>query len=121
MPWLLVLVILSGPHLVLADAGGQDGLAAGQLVKHLDNHLRQDDLALGTGEVTGKAIWFHGTPAGPPTAGELLGQGTAAVLHELGCTDAEVGALGAAGAVQAEVGSHFSSPSYPAPEPKPRL
>ena len=76
---------------------------------------------IGTFKVPGKAIWFHGTPAGPPTTGELLGQSTAAVLHELGFTDGEVGVLGAAGAVQAEVGSHFSSPSYPAPEPKPRL
>ena len=38
---------------------------------------------IGTFKVPGKAIWFHGTPAGPPTTGELLGQSTAAVLHDL--------------------------------------
>ena len=31
---------------MLADAGGQDGFAAGQLVEHLDDHLRQDDFVL---------------------------------------------------------------------------
>src|SRR5437879_5642081 len=42
---MLVLVILPGPHLMLADPGSDDRLALGQLVKHLDDHLRQDDLA----------------------------------------------------------------------------
>ena len=39
------LVILAGPHLVLAHAGGDDGLAFGQFIQHLNRHLRQDHLA----------------------------------------------------------------------------
>ena len=40
------LVKLPGPHLVLAHARGDDRLALGQFVQHLDRHLRQDDFAL---------------------------------------------------------------------------
>ena len=72
LPWLLVLVILSGPHLVLADAGGQDGLAAGQLVKHLDDHLWQDDLALGAGEMILHVLGPHHL-VGDPVAEWCLG------------------------------------------------
>ncbi len=36
--------VLCGPHLVLADAGGDDGIAAGELVEQLDGGLRHDDL-----------------------------------------------------------------------------
>ena len=37
-----VIVKLPGPHLVLADAGGDDRLALGQLVEKLDDVLRLD-------------------------------------------------------------------------------
>ena len=39
-----VFVPLARPHLVLADAGGDDGIALRQVVEHLDDGLRQDDL-----------------------------------------------------------------------------
>ena len=43
---MFVSVILAGPHLVLADTSGDDGIAAGEFVKHLDRHLWQDDFFL---------------------------------------------------------------------------
>ena len=39
-----VFVPLTGPHLVLADAGGDDGVALGEFVKFLDDHLGEDEL-----------------------------------------------------------------------------
>ena len=42
----LIFVILPGPHLMLAHAGGDDGVALGQLVEHLNRHLRENDFAL---------------------------------------------------------------------------
>jgi hypothetical protein len=38
--------VLGGPHLVLADAGGDDGLALGELVERLDDVLGLDEGAL---------------------------------------------------------------------------
>ncbi len=35
----LYLIPLAGPHLVLADAGGDEGVALGQFVERLDDHL----------------------------------------------------------------------------------
>ena len=40
------LVELGGPHLVLADLGGDDRVAVGQLVERFDDILRLDDLAV---------------------------------------------------------------------------
>src|SRR5262245_9735065 len=42
----LVLIPLARPHLVLAHARGDVRIALGQLVEHLDHHLRQNDLIL---------------------------------------------------------------------------
>jgi hypothetical protein len=39
-------VVLRGPHLVLAHAGGDDGLALGLLEEDLDGFLRQDVLGV---------------------------------------------------------------------------
>ena len=39
---ILVLVILPGPHLMLADPGSDDRLAFGQFVEQLDDHLWED-------------------------------------------------------------------------------
>ena len=45
------LVELTGPHLVLAHAGGDDGFATGEFIEHLDGHLREDDFAFFAGQV----------------------------------------------------------------------
>ena len=38
------LVVLRGPHLVLADVGGHEGVASGHFPQFLDHELRLDDL-----------------------------------------------------------------------------
>ena len=38
-----ILIPLRRPHLVLPHAGGDVGIAVGEVVKHLDNHLLEDD------------------------------------------------------------------------------
>ena len=42
---ILILIPLTRPHLMLADAGGDVGLALGHVIKRLDDHLLQDDFA----------------------------------------------------------------------------
>ena len=44
---LVELVVLRGPHLVLADVGRDERVALGELVELLDHVLRLDELALG--------------------------------------------------------------------------
>jgi hypothetical protein len=42
----LEIEVLRGPHLVLADAGGDDGVAAGDGVDRLDHGIGLDQLAV---------------------------------------------------------------------------
>ena len=49
-------VILPGPHLVLAHAGGDDRLALGQFIERLDRHLRQDHFALAALQVVAHVL-----------------------------------------------------------------
>lgn len=75
---------------------------------------------LGKIMVPGKAITFHGTPAGPVTTGELLGESTDAILQEIGFGD-EIESLKRAGVLQSSVGTTFRDrKAYPAP-PKSKL
>ena len=60
-------------------------------------------------QVPGKAITFHGTPAGPVTTGELLGESTDAILQEIGFGD-EIESLKRAGVLQSSVGTTFRGP-----------
>lgn len=72
---------------------------------------------LGKINVQGKAIRYHGTPTGPVTTGELLGESTDPVLKEMGFSDVEIKALAKSGAIQDGIGAPFSDrDSYPAPQ-----
>jgi hypothetical protein len=44
---------------VLAHAGGDDGVAAGQFVEQFDHHLREDDLVGFTGHVIVHVLGFE--------------------------------------------------------------
>lgn len=49
-PWGIGLIELGGPHLVLADVGGDDRIAAGDLVEFVDDLLHSQAALLAVGE-----------------------------------------------------------------------
>ncbi len=64
-PRLREVVVLRGPHLVLADVAGDDRLAAGRLVERLDHVLRLD-LAVGAVLVAERVLRLPAVDPAPP-------------------------------------------------------
>src|SRR6185312_442362 len=70
MPWCAEIEILRRPHLVLADAGADDGAALGVAVDRLDHRARLDQRA-GAIVVYGVQALARADVAGPEGEGRL--------------------------------------------------